>query len=41
MQRATSRLLQSGAATKGDVLAVACIAGIQPAKRTAELIPLW
>jgi cyclic pyranopterin phosphate synthase len=40
MQRATLRLLQSGAAKKGDVLAVARIAGIQAAKRTPELIPL-
>lgn len=40
MQRSTMRLLQSGAAKKGDVLAVARIAGIQAAKRTPELIPL-
>lgn len=40
MQRATMRLLKSGAAKKGDVLAVARIAGIQAAKRTPELIPL-
>jgi cyclic pyranopterin monophosphate synthase len=32
--------LRSGTAPKGDVLAVARIAGIQAAKRTAELIPL-
>ena len=32
--------LRSGSAPKGDVLAVARIAGIQAAKRTAELIPL-
>lgn len=32
--------LQSGTAPKGDVLAVARIAGIQGAKRTAELLPL-
>ncbi|WP_460794968.1 cyclic pyranopterin monophosphate synthase MoaC [Microbacterium sp. GXF0217] len=32
--------LRDGSAPKGDVLAVARIAGIQGAKRTAELIPL-
>ncbi len=32
--------LRSGAAPKGDVLAVARIAGIQAAKRTPELLPL-
>lgn len=32
--------LRSGAAPKGDVLAVARIAGIQGAKKTAELLPL-
>ncbi|QAV70316.1 cyclic pyranopterin monophosphate synthase MoaC [Salinibacterium sp. UTAS2018] len=32
--------LRSGNAPKGDVLAVARIAGIQAAKRTAELLPL-
>jgi cyclic pyranopterin phosphate synthase len=36
----TLRILTSGAAAKGDVLAVARIAGIQAAKRTPELIPL-
>ena len=34
------RLLQSGNLVKGDVLAVAQIAGIGAAKRTSELIPL-
>jgi cyclic pyranopterin phosphate synthase len=34
------RLLESGAAKKGDVLAAARIAGIMAAKRTHELIPL-
>ncbi len=34
------RALRSGTAPKGDVLAVARIAGIQAAKRTAELLPL-
>lgn len=32
--------LRAGSAAKGDVLAVARIAGIMAAKRTAELIPL-
>lgn len=32
--------LRSGSAPKGDVLAIARIAGIQAAKRTAELLPL-
>jgi cyclic pyranopterin phosphate synthase len=36
----TLALLRDGNAAKGDVLAVARIAGIQAAKRTAELIPL-
>jgi len=40
MQPATLRLLRSGRAAKGDVLAVARVAGIQAAKRTPELIPL-
>ncbi len=38
--RRTIRALQAAALPKGDVLAVARIAGIQAAKRTAELIPL-
>lgn len=33
-------LLRSGGVSKGDVLAVARIAGIQGAKRTPELVPL-
>lgn len=33
-------LLRSGAVPKGDALAVARVAGIQAAKRTAELVPL-
>jgi cyclic pyranopterin monophosphate synthase len=33
-------LVRDGAAKKGDVLTVAQIAGIQAAKRTADLIPL-
>ncbi|HRT56091.1 MAG TPA: cyclic pyranopterin monophosphate synthase MoaC [Candidatus Paceibacterota bacterium] len=37
---ATLRALRRNALPKGDVLTVAQIAGIQAAKRTAELIPL-
>jgi cyclic pyranopterin phosphate synthase len=37
---ATIRALKQNALPKGDVLTVAQIAGIQAAKRTAELIPL-
>jgi cyclic pyranopterin phosphate synthase len=40
MQPATLALLAGGQAPKGDVLTVARVAGIQAAKRTAELIPL-
>jgi cyclic pyranopterin phosphate synthase len=40
MLPATASLIRSGGAKKGDVLAVARIAGIMAAKRTAELIPL-
>ena len=36
----TAQRVQAGDAPKGDVLGVARIAGIQAAKRTAELIPL-
>jgi cyclic pyranopterin phosphate synthase len=36
----TAALVAEGAAPKGDVIGVARIAGIQAAKRTAELIPL-
>lgn len=36
----TLALIQSGSASKGDVLGVARIAGIQGAKKTSELIPL-
>ena len=39
-QPATIRTLKRNALPKGDVLTVAQIAGIQAAKRTAELIPL-
>jgi cyclic pyranopterin phosphate synthase len=37
---ATAQLVVAGDAPKGDVIAVARIAGIQAAKRTHELIPL-
>ncbi len=40
MKPATLDAIVDGAIGKGDVLAVARIAGIQAAKRTAELIPL-
>lgn len=36
----TLRLIQTGGAKKGDVLAVAQVAGIQAAKRTWDLIPM-
>jgi cyclic pyranopterin monophosphate synthase len=40
MQPATLKLILAGGHKKGDVLAVARIAGIMAAKKTAELIPL-
>ena len=40
MTAETARAVLAGDAPKGDVLGVARIAGIQAAKRTAELIPL-
>jgi cyclic pyranopterin phosphate synthase len=40
MQPETTALVARGAVTKGDVLAVARVAGIQAAKRTSDLIPL-
>lgn len=40
MQPSTLDLIQRHAVQKGDVLAVAKIAGIMAAKRTSELIPL-
>lgn len=40
MRKETLRAVRSGEAKKGDVLAIARIAAIQAAKRTAELIPL-
>lgn len=40
MQAETLRLIETGTAKKGDVLATARIAGIMAAKRAHELIPL-
>lgn len=40
MSAETKRLIDSGAVGKGDVFAVAQLAGIMAAKRTADLIPL-
>lgn len=40
MQPATLQRVKDGAVAKGDVLAVAQVAAIQGAKRTADLIPL-
>jgi cyclic pyranopterin phosphate synthase len=40
MQAATLKLIQTKKAAKGDVLAVAQLAGIMAAKKTADLIPL-
>lgn len=40
MQPDTLQMIVSGAASKGDVLATARVAGIMAAKRTPELIPL-
>ncbi len=40
LQPATIKLIKDNQMKKGDVLTVAEIAGIQSAKRTAELIPL-
>jgi cyclic pyranopterin phosphate synthase len=40
MHRDTLKLLRSGAAAKGDVLATAHVAGVMAAKRTSEIIPL-
>lgn len=39
MQSETLSLIRAGAMKKGDVLTVAQVAGIQAAKRTAELVP--
>jgi cyclic pyranopterin monophosphate synthase len=40
MKPETAALVEAGNAPKGDVVGVARIAGIQAAKRTAELVPL-
>jgi len=40
MAASTASAIGAGALPKGDVLAVARVAGIQAAKRTSELIPL-
>ena len=40
MKPTTLKLIKSGSAKKGDVLATARIAGIQAAKKTSDLIPL-
>ena len=40
MKRETLEMIEASEIAKGDVLAVARIAGISAAKRTAELIPL-
>jgi cyclic pyranopterin phosphate synthase len=40
MQPATLEAIRAGTTKKGDVVAVARVAGIMAAKRTAELIPL-
>jgi cyclic pyranopterin phosphate synthase len=40
MQPETASLIASGSITKGDVFAVARVAGIQAAKQTPNLIPL-
>jgi len=40
MEPATAAKIASGAITKGDVLAVARVAGIQAAKQTSNMLPL-
>jgi len=40
MEPATLRLIRRGRIAKGEVLAVARVAGIMAAKRTAEIIPM-
>jgi cyclic pyranopterin phosphate synthase len=40
MQPRTLRMIRSGQVAKGEVLAVARLAGIMAAKRTAEIVPL-
>jgi cyclic pyranopterin phosphate synthase len=40
MHHETLRLIERGKAPKGDVLAVAHVAGVMAAKRTSEIVPL-
>ena len=40
MQAATLALVRAGTVAKGDVLAVAQVAGVMAAKRTGDLIPM-
>src|SRR5919109_1389515 len=40
MQSETARLINTGGIAKGDVLAVAQVAGVMAAKRTPDLIPM-
>ena len=40
MARETAELIRTGGTPKGDVLAVAQVAGVMAAKRTHELIPM-
>jgi len=40
MSRATAEAIRTGGVPKGDVLAVAQVAGILAAKRTSELVPM-
>ena len=40
MQESTLELIEAGSIKKGDVLAVAQVAGVMAAKKTAELIPM-
>src|SRR4051794_21110070 len=40
MRLDTLRLIQSGGVAKGDVLAIAQVAGVMGAKRTSDIIPL-
>lgn len=40
MQPETAKLISTGGVAKGDVLAVAQVAGVMGAKRTPELVPL-
>jgi cyclic pyranopterin phosphate synthase len=40
MQPETLRLIESGTAAKGDVIATAHLAGVMAAKRTSDIVPL-